>query len=624
MASLFSSGKFQAFDAAGNPLAGGKVYTYAAGTLTPLASYTTQAGDVANANPVVLDSAGRASVWLGASSYRAVLKDSAGSTIWDTDNISPTAASSVTFTQSGTGAVVRNAQDKLRESISVLDFGADPTGVSDSAAAFALAFAVGGRIVIPAGTYKTSAASSLVSGTELIGLGLPTVTTTAADKHIISGVGLSNVSIRGVSFVGMGSSTVPTVSVGGYSATASGLVTLATCTNVTISDCSFTAFYNGVSALNCSDVDITRNRITNWLLYGVLASLSDRFTIDHNYIVGCDQTGAVNAYGVSATGDENGGNSQEACSISFNLIRGIPSWDGIMTHDVSGLRVIGNDIRDVRNGIDLGHVNSTNFVRDLIVSLNYVESTTTNSWGATPALHAGIFVTGYDATHLVDGVTIIGNEVKNFFQTAGMVGSGAPSHIVAQYCERAVVQGNRVRNGGSVVGASGIYVVGGNNGLVVSGNSVEGTFAPGGIRLAGVLADSATITGNTIKQASTGDRAVYITGSTITSLAVGSNATNSTVPFDQATSTLTMASNDIVGTFALSAAASSVISNVNVTAACTILLTPTSAAAATLQGSAKCLYISTRTAAASFTVSTANGVAAAGGGTETFAYRISF
>lgn len=87
MAYLFTDGKFQAFDSAGDPLASGKVYTYAAGTTTPLASYTTQAGNVANANPVILDAAGRANIWLGASAYRIILKTSADVTVWDTDNI---------------------------------------------------------------------------------------------------------------------------------------------------------------------------------------------------------------------------------------------------------------------------------------------------------------------------------------------------------------------------------------------------------------------------------------------------------------------------------------------------------------------------------------------------------
>ena len=87
MAYNYSGGRFQAFDSSGDPLAGGKVYTYYAGTTTPLASYTTQAATTPNANPVILDSAGRASIWLGPYAYRIILKTSADVTVWDDDNV---------------------------------------------------------------------------------------------------------------------------------------------------------------------------------------------------------------------------------------------------------------------------------------------------------------------------------------------------------------------------------------------------------------------------------------------------------------------------------------------------------------------------------------------------------
>lgn len=55
--------KLQWIDENGNPLAGGKVNTYVAGTVTPLATYSNSTG-TANTNPVILDSSGLASIWL--------------------------------------------------------------------------------------------------------------------------------------------------------------------------------------------------------------------------------------------------------------------------------------------------------------------------------------------------------------------------------------------------------------------------------------------------------------------------------------------------------------------------------------------------------------------------------
>lgn len=80
--------KAQFLTATGTPLVGGKVYTYAAGTTTPLATYTTSGGGTANTNPVILDVRGEADIWYtNGVSYKVVLKDSTDSTIWTVDNI---------------------------------------------------------------------------------------------------------------------------------------------------------------------------------------------------------------------------------------------------------------------------------------------------------------------------------------------------------------------------------------------------------------------------------------------------------------------------------------------------------------------------------------------------------
>jgi hypothetical protein len=76
---------FIALDANGNPLAGGKVYTYAAGTTTPKATYTDSTGLVANANPVILDSAGYASIWVDGT-YKFVITTSTDAPVRTIDN----------------------------------------------------------------------------------------------------------------------------------------------------------------------------------------------------------------------------------------------------------------------------------------------------------------------------------------------------------------------------------------------------------------------------------------------------------------------------------------------------------------------------------------------------------
>ena len=88
MAILSPPPKTQFLDANGAPLAGGKVYTYAAGTTTPRATYTTAGGTTPNANPVILDARGEADIWYSPGvSYKVVLCTSTDALIWTVDNI---------------------------------------------------------------------------------------------------------------------------------------------------------------------------------------------------------------------------------------------------------------------------------------------------------------------------------------------------------------------------------------------------------------------------------------------------------------------------------------------------------------------------------------------------------
>lgn len=81
-ASLLPNGEQTFLDANGQPLAAGKVYFYVPNTLTPKATWSNSGETVTNANPVPLDSAGRAIIY-GAGAYRQIVKDVFGNTIWD-------------------------------------------------------------------------------------------------------------------------------------------------------------------------------------------------------------------------------------------------------------------------------------------------------------------------------------------------------------------------------------------------------------------------------------------------------------------------------------------------------------------------------------------------------------
>lgn len=120
------------------PLAGGKLYSYNAGTNTPLATYSDQGASSPNTNPVVLDSGGGANVWITNVGYKLVLQDANGVTQWSVDNvylIEPNAVGSgqlangaVGTTQLADGAVTTGKVQTAAITTALLAAGAITTG----------------------------------------------------------------------------------------------------------------------------------------------------------------------------------------------------------------------------------------------------------------------------------------------------------------------------------------------------------------------------------------------------------------------------------------------------------------------------------------------------------------
>lgn len=194
MSSLSPPPKLQFFANNGTPLVGGKLYSYAAGTTTPLATYSSSSLTTPNTNPVILDSRGEAGVWLGVQSYKLALYTPDNILIWTVDNIEPSATQQdlaaaiaaaiasltttintrfdnlastssntqgdalIGFRQSNSagflaGATGQTVSDKLRNVVSVTDFGAVPDGATSANAAFDAMAAAYGFVVFPAGDF---------------------------------------------------------------------------------------------------------------------------------------------------------------------------------------------------------------------------------------------------------------------------------------------------------------------------------------------------------------------------------------------------------------------------------------------------------------------------------------
>jgi microcystin-dependent protein len=132
MAVLSPLAKTQFVDVAGEPLVGGKLYTYAAGTTTPQTTYTDSTGANANSNPIILDARGEASIWLGSSAYKFKLTDPNDTEIWTVDYISapstalsPIFSGNVTIDSDSGGPALRLTQTGSGNVLTVQD-SADP------------------------------------------------------------------------------------------------------------------------------------------------------------------------------------------------------------------------------------------------------------------------------------------------------------------------------------------------------------------------------------------------------------------------------------------------------------------------------------------------------------------
>jgi hypothetical protein len=157
-------------------LSGGKINTYLAGGTTPAATYTDSTGVTPNANPIILGSNGRPpqEVWLPqGTAYKFVVTDASNVVLATLDNLSgindttalttfeaslasSSGSSLVGFLASGTGSVLRTGQDKLRDFVSVKDFGAKGDGSTNDTSAIQSAVNASKCVFFPPGTYLYS------------------------------------------------------------------------------------------------------------------------------------------------------------------------------------------------------------------------------------------------------------------------------------------------------------------------------------------------------------------------------------------------------------------------------------------------------------------------------------
>jgi hypothetical protein len=178
-----------------------------------------------------------------------------------------TDASAVTYTPAGTGAVQTTVQTKLRESVSVKDFGAVGDGVTDDTAAIQAAIDYGSVVYFPSGNYLISNASTLLyrgSTSVNVGISVPSNRTLKFDgintkftvknstrAVVFASSGEENISFKGSFTIEGNASNQTDANLVGFG------VYLLNCTNIEID----TIFVNEtksntIQIMGCSDVSV--------------------------------------------------------------------------------------------------------------------------------------------------------------------------------------------------------------------------------------------------------------------------------------------------------------------------------------------------------------------------------
>lgn len=471
MATLSPCPKLQFFDNDGRPAAGFKLYTYSAGTTTPLATYADRDGAVENSNPIILDARGECVAYLSSGQvYDFVLTTASDAQVWTRSGVTADSggADALPFVQGGAGAVSRSTQSKLREIASPEDFGAVGDGGTDDTAAIQAAIDAA-RVVRfkPGSTYRISQSLIVPSNRTIIADGA-TVTRSGTINNMLrnyadgstGGVNAAeNITIIG----GLWDSTSGTgdCTVMGFGHAKDILIErveirnannwhhieLNACEYVTVRGCRFrggqSVAYTGNEAIQI-DAALDSSKFP-W--FGPYDDTScQHILIDGNYFYQC---GA----GVGTHSEATLGNHIDIAIIN-NFFDGLYYY-AIVGLSWSGVRVINNRIQSAGGGVLFSQNTIRNNV-DILIADNTIYAI---GLGTHPANGRGIHLSG-NSSYRCQHFRICNNFVKN-------VAGSATHGITVDYGEFGTVAGNGI----DYVNRSGIFLFGSCNGVSVTGNS---------------------------------------------------------------------------------------------------------------------------------------------------------
>lgn len=511
MTTLSVSPSFPVFtDRDGSPLENGYIWigTAALAPITnPISVYWDAARTQLAAQPIRTlngypSNAGTPARLYVGSDYSMLVQDSKGTLVYTSPNaterwsdvvVTGADASEVNFLQAGTGADPRTVQSKLRDVVSVKDFGAVGNGIDDDTQKIqaALTAGAGKTVLFPAGaTYRVTSGLSVPANTVLDGYGA-TLSCTASQFNALTFV--NGGGCFGLTIVGPASGTYDANGIGIRCVGTNNAPAAPTFVNApTVRDCTITNFgvygvffsyvngglvegckisgigYTGVGGVSCNDTTVTSNNIS---------------TIGPG-------PGTGDAYGVFL--DRNNGTSETEeprsyrCGITNNDIRAVvatggANGQGIDTH--AGIEFVIADNRI--NGCQVGIAVTSSVIsgtpqlgpKRVTVSGNVINGLSVGYGILLSGAISGSSVNEYAEQVAIENNVILNHGAPNDSLTGG---------ILAQATKGCVIAGNTLRNQRCV----GINLNLENLGIDVSSNTIadphDNTFtAPVCLRVTG-------------------------------------------------------------------------------------------------------------------------------------------
>jgi len=417
--------------------------------------------------------------------------------------ISGVDASNVSYVPAGIGAVTTTVQAKLREIISVTDFGADPTGLTDSTDAINNAIAAvnaagGGTVYFPPGLYLVGSTTHVVmlSNVSLVGAGwaskikLANNTPVSASLAAFVAASRTNISVRNLYFDGnRANQTILT-----------GLFRISACSNVEVCNnvmvncnnvCAY--FVDGCSHVLCNENIMVDSNGTNIKV----GHESSDIIIDGNSLY---DTGAFTTHSDGFIMTRFGTTGQKNIVISNN---------SIISPDGAGLSmaiwlISGNNITVTGNSIEIGSptasavfIDAEAVMRDIAISGNTIYAP---SGGIS-----GIRVIERSAGKNISRLAISGNTIRGLVSTAVSV---VPTY--ASTFSEVSITGNTINTTMGGTADKGIQVT--SEGAVISSNTINmtGSVAGDGISIASALV---SVTGNNVNMNGVGSRGIITFGS---------------------------------------------------------------------------------------------------------------